>query len=1091
MAIKNRLFIFGLTVFLICVVSLRTGNAQQKTQRDFKSERPLYAPDEVIVIYKPHMSEGQIKSLHSSKGMREEGSFFISNKKDKKARRIKIKKNTTVEETIEELKKNPNVEHAQPNYIRYFNATPNDTHFGQMWGLHNTGQSVKGVSGTSDADIDAPEAWDIVTGSNTVIVAVIDTGVAINHPDLTANIWVNPGEIAGNGVDDDGNGLVDDVRGWDFFDNDNDPTDFNSHGTHVAGIIGAVGNNGIGVAGVCWNIKIIPLKVGGGAAFATDDKIIQSINYAAAKGARIINASWGGYGGSNGDLLYQAIQSAGAAGVLFVAAAGNEANNNDTKPSYPASYNLDCIISVAATDQNDALASFSNYGATSVDVAAPGVNIYSTIPTYSYGAPTTLYSKNFDSDTVGQVPSGWSRGGTNSTWAVVDHTAVSPPNSLKDRPGGDYLNNTDSWVCYNSTFAYVKNSRYMLNSKIMYSLENGYDYLLIVGSPDKLSWDYLADYRTGWYVSYVSVASTITYIAESGWYVGFRLWSDGTITSAGVYIDDISVTRESMSVSSYDYAYMDGTSMATPCVVGIAGLLLSQNPTLTVAQLKSLILGSVDTKPSLSGKMVSGGRVNARRSLNSAPLLSWTGEPNYLSDGLNPEAGGLNTTFYFRIKYADINNDAPQSDYPKVNILKAGGPYSENFESGDLSKFPWRLTEPYYGGGGIGTVTVEPKSTYPFGYAAKLSRSGYLGVRLYVSSGTVSFYAMGTIDQSHISLYIDGVPTSATPSLIDKYSWVKASCPVSAGWHEFTWIYGGEVWIDDIEFPISGTMKYESGDYSTGAIYSYAVFLATGSDYSYYFEAKDCWGSSAAGSPTTAVNSPNVFNGRPILSWTGAPNFVSNGLNPKTGGPGTNFTFRIKYTDDDDDMPAKGYPKVHIRKNGSAIAGSPFTMSAASDDATPYNAGRNYEYATKLPAGRGYTHYFEAYDVNNATASGSPTVESESPDVWEEGLVLTEPGNVKMGYSGEGIDRGYFNPATGGAVKINFNAENSGSVEVKIFSSNGRLVKTMSKEAAGGVSDCFSWDGRNDSGETVASGIYVIKLEGPGLNMTRKICVMK
>ncbi|PKN01541.1 MAG: hypothetical protein CVU77_04435 [Elusimicrobia bacterium HGW-Elusimicrobia-1] len=968
MGIKNRLFIIGLTISLICVVSLRTGNAQQKTQRDFKSERPLYAPDEVIVIYKSHMGEGQIKSFHSSKDMREVDAFFVSNKKDKKARKIKIKKNTTVEETIEELKKNPNVEYAQPNYIRYFNATPNDTHFGQLWGLHNTGQSVNGVSGTSDADIDAPEAWDIVTGSNTVIVAVIDTGVAINHPDLAANIWVNPGEIAGNGVDDDGNGLVDDVRGWDFFDGDNDPTGFYTHGTHVAGTIGAVGNNGSGITGVCWNIKLMPLKISGVEAFATDDKIIQSINYAAAKGARIINASWAGYGGSNGDLLYQAIQSAGAAGVLFVAAAGNEANNNDTKPSYPASYNLGCIISVAATDQNDALASFSNYGATSVDVAAPGVNIYSTIPTYSYGAPTTLYSKNFDSDTVGQVPSGWVRGGTNSSWAITNSVSASAPNSLTDSPGGNYVNNTNSWVCYNSTFTYVKNSRYMLNFKVRYELENGYDALSLMYSVDKTSWSWFG-YLTGSSGgSFAFIGSTITSLVERGNYFGFGLYSDYSGTFDGVYIDDFNITREPMSVASYDYVYNDGTSMAAPHVAGIAGLLLAKKSDLSVEQLKALILNGVDTKASLSGKVVTGGRVNAYKSLyNFPPTLSWTGETNYVSDGLHLETGDTSTTFTYRVKYTDADNDAPLSGYPKVYIKRGG-------------------------------------------------------------------------------VNISGSPFTMTAS--------------------------------------------DSNAYSSGRGYTYSTTVSTGTDYTYYFEAYDVWNSSANGNPTAAIAAP-VINVAPTLSWTGDGNYITPGCSPAIAGPGTEFVFRVKYTDANNDAPASGYPHVYIKRGGINISGSPFTMSDASDDATPYNTGRNYEYATKLPPWRGYTHYFEAYDVHNASASGAPTVEADSPDVWDEGLVLTEPGNVKMGYSGEGIDRGYFNPATGGAVKINFNAENSGSVEVKIFSSNGRLVKTISKEAVGGVSDCFIWDGRNDSGEAVASGIYVIKLEGPGLNRTRKICVMK
>lgn len=279
------------------------------------------------------------------------------------------------EQAIATLSANPWVELAEPDYVVQKLATPNDPYFGRQWGLHNIGQTVNSVAGTPDADIDMPEAWNVTTGNPSMVIAVIDTGTQWGHPDLAANIWTNTEEIPDNGIDDDGNGFVDDVRGWDFFDDDNNPDDEDGHGTHTAGTIAAEGNNGIGVTGVTWNCKIMPLRFIGPNGGSTSDAIA-ALNYAVAKGVKVSNNSWGGGGYSS--LMYDAIRRAAAAGHIFVAAAGNSSQNTDSTPSYPASYNLDNILSVAATDNLDGLASFSNYGMTTVDLGAPGVNIAST-----------------------------------------------------------------------------------------------------------------------------------------------------------------------------------------------------------------------------------------------------------------------------------------------------------------------------------------------------------------------------------------------------------------------------------------------------------------------------------------------------------------------------------------------------------------------------------------------------------------------------------------------------------------------------------------------------------------------------------------
>ncbi len=273
----------------------------------------------------------------------------------------------------------PFVESVEPDYV--LRANTSDPYSAYQWGLENTGQTINSVKGTVDSDINAELAWSITTGSPELIVAVIDTGVEYSHEDLDANIWVNSEEIVDNGIDDDGNGYIDDIYGWDFFTGDSDPMDEVGHGTHVAGTICAEGNNGIGVSGVAWQCKIMALRfLGPDGGFTSD--AIAALEYAVYMGVKVSNNSWGGDGDSS---LYLAIENAGASGHLFMAAAGNGNENGDgydtdSLPHYPSSYNLDNIISVAATDNQDQLAGFSNYGLSSVDVGAPGVDIASTYP---------------------------------------------------------------------------------------------------------------------------------------------------------------------------------------------------------------------------------------------------------------------------------------------------------------------------------------------------------------------------------------------------------------------------------------------------------------------------------------------------------------------------------------------------------------------------------------------------------------------------------------------------------------------------------------------------------------------------------------
>lgn len=326
-----------------------------------------YSREHILVKFKSGTLRSRICEIFTEVGIIKDKHY-----KDINVYKIKVPSDNVME-IIDKLLKYDEIKYAEPDHtVRIHQTTPDDPDFDKLWGLHNTGQD----GGTLDADIDAPEAWDTITGGS-VVVAVIDSGVNYNHEDLASNMWVNEGEIPDNGVDDDGNGYIDDYLGWDFVNEDNDPMDDNDHGTHCSGTIGATGNNGKGVVGVNWTVKIMPLKFINQCGSGSISDAIEAILYSKNMGVKISSNSWGGGGYSQA--LYDAIEEFGNEGGLFVVSAGNEGNNNDNEPSYPASYDLPNIIAVAATDRNDNLASFSNFGVVSVDVAAPGVDIYSTV----------------------------------------------------------------------------------------------------------------------------------------------------------------------------------------------------------------------------------------------------------------------------------------------------------------------------------------------------------------------------------------------------------------------------------------------------------------------------------------------------------------------------------------------------------------------------------------------------------------------------------------------------------------------------------------------------------------------------------------
>ncbi|MEM7630095.1 MAG: S8 family peptidase [Planctomycetota bacterium] len=300
---------------------------------------------------------------------------------------LRMEANGDLVATMTALEASGLIEYAEPNYIYRTTSTPNDDLLDLLWGMANDGQSIQGVFGRSGADIRAQEAWDIWTGDPDYVIAVIDGGIDPGHPDLASNMFVNQAELNGQpGVDDDGNGYIDDVQGWDFWDNDNDPAQDAFHGSHTSGTVAAAGNNGIGVTGVMWQAKVIPLRFigpqGGDSAAAA-----LAIDYAVEMGAGISNNSWGGGGFSQ--TLFDALDAAREAGHIFVSSAGN---NGDSIPNLPASYDLPNIVSVANIRNTDQISTGSSRGFPWVDLGAPGTNVVSTNGTggYSYASGTSM-----------------------------------------------------------------------------------------------------------------------------------------------------------------------------------------------------------------------------------------------------------------------------------------------------------------------------------------------------------------------------------------------------------------------------------------------------------------------------------------------------------------------------------------------------------------------------------------------------------------------------------------------------------------------------------------------------------------------------
>jgi serine protease len=442
-------------VFVLAAVALagacvfRAEPAQAVVLERGKQGTPVYLPDRILVKYRQGTTKASQAAALSRASVRE-----VKRLKHLGISVLEVgRSGPGLDRTVEILAGDSSVEWAEKVPLALCQFVPPDPDFPNQWPLNNVGQT----GGIADADIDAVEAWDIDDGSSQpVVVAVIDTGIDYTHPDLAGRIWTNPGEdpwsdpldpSTGNGVDDDGNGLVDDWKGWDFVGAnvflpipDNDPLDLFGHGTHVAGIVGAA-SNATGGVGVNFHAKILPIKIGGDSEFLNSLMAIEAIDYLielktrpvhGEPGLRVVNASWAMLAPLQA--MKTAIEAAGAAGILFVCAAGNGGfdavgDNIDNPPllqgSWPAAFDSKTILSVAATDGTDTLASFSNYGRRSVDVGAPGVGYFSTMPTYEVILNTQYgYSLNYDFLSGTSMAAPCAAGAASLVWA--NHPDLTP-----------------------------------------------------------------------------------------------------------------------------------------------------------------------------------------------------------------------------------------------------------------------------------------------------------------------------------------------------------------------------------------------------------------------------------------------------------------------------------------------------------------------------------------------------------------------------------------------------------------------------------------------------------------------------------------
>jgi thermitase len=555
-----------------------------------------FVPGEALVRYAAGTDAGERRQLRSAASVDFDRSLLVP-------RTQVVSFRGPVGDAIERLEDQPGVVDAQPNYVYQALAlAPNDTHFGHLWGLGAT------------PGVDVLPAWDRSRGAGQVI-AIVDTGVDLTHPDLAGNLWTGPGG----------------VHGHDFVDNDNDPDDFNMHGTHVAGTAAAIADNALGVAGVAPQAQIMAVRVLDGDGLGSSTSIANGISFAAANGAGVINLSLGGPAGAGDQTMQAAIAQAEQRNAVVVAAAGNEANNNDVSPDTPCTLPNGNLICVAAVTRTGARSDFSNFGATTVDLGAPGgdgsgdpdADILSAKPAW---AP--LFSEDFQSGT-----DGWTASHTSGTvdWGLAGSGIDG--NSATDSPGGSYANDTESefqHTALNLSGRQGCRLDYFLKlAGIETPLDPAADFVDFVGVGVMSGAEGIGEDFAGDSGGFKGIELSISgFDGRSNVQPTFFFTSDDSVTGDGAYVDNFNVLcrgngypnaiAAANAAAGGDYTAIAGTSMASPHVAGVAALVRAVDPGAPPSQIVQALRNGAKPAPGMAGVTVSGGVVDADGAMDAA-----------------------------------------------------------------------------------------------------------------------------------------------------------------------------------------------------------------------------------------------------------------------------------------------------------------------------------------------------------------------------------------------------------------------------------------------------------------------------------------
>lgn len=573
-----------------------------------------FVEGEVIVRFKRGPTKSQVQSLLRAHRLSQKRRFDYLSARHGCEWVVVRATNMTTMELLQLFRTNPLVDVVEPNHLRTICRIrrPNDMYFTNQWALENEGQEINGTAGTPGADVGFRAAWAMSRiATNEVVIALSDTGVDPLHPDIAPNLWINPREIPDNGIDDDGNGFVDDVWGWDFADNDNNPSDVSTHGTHVSCIAAAAANNLEGVAGVNYKAKILPLKISSDGYYVAADAIIPAAEYVAMmrqRGVNIVALNLSYTSGQSNSAEYASLEAVVQSGVVVCAAAGNMGFDLDQIPFYPACYQIPGLLSIGASENNDLMAGYSNYGSTNVHLFAPGTDIFSGTPLYFgvVNCTLTVGSSNFTA---------WDllyAGITTGITATIINCGLGYP--------------TDFPPAVSNNIALIERGELFFSEKVANAMAAGARAVIIYNNEPGLFYGTLG-----------TADRWIPAIAISQ--------EDGTLLTNLAPVQGTVIAWPNPQTI---YEFKSGTSMAAPIVAGAVALAAMNFPAESVMQRVNRILDAVTPVEWLQGYCLTGGRLNLARILDSDAngLPDWWeqlyfGAPNGVDPEADPDADGM------------------------------------------------------------------------------------------------------------------------------------------------------------------------------------------------------------------------------------------------------------------------------------------------------------------------------------------------------------------------------------------------------------------------------------------------------------------